>query len=251
MGFYKKLEAYLSQPVAERDITEGANLLLQINRNRILHQNIITRPEKHKKKLFYELEKYAKMHSLSVKKEELTFDAEKSAALGKEADKRIAKGKRKDHDELPEDIQRLWVDNAELRAKMRSFHEKAKASEKECDRKEAVYQLIEADKQYRKNWELYDGYVIGKETEKPKATANKEESKNDETPVIDARRVSANRKYLSTNKEKLNTLKDSEDQAKYAKLLKEVQKRYDELESSGNSVSDEQKQELSSLGIVL
>lgn len=84
-------------------------------------------------------------------------------------------------------------------------------------------------------------------TEEPRDEVNKIEGSS----VIDARRISANRAYLSRNKDKLSTLKDTKEEAKYAKLLDEMQVRYNELESSGNPVSDEQKEELSSLGITL
>lgn len=242
MGFNQKLQAYLSQPQEDRDLIEGANLLLQLNRNRIFFQNAINRPHYHKEKLFYELEDYAKRIALIVP----DFDAEKSEVLNDDEGK-IAKGKRADHDKFPPEIQQLWVDNAELRAKARSYHEKLKAATSNCDRYEYVTLLIEANKKYHKNWEQYDAYVLNNDTQEPKDEVNKIEGSS----VIDARRISANRAYLSRNKDKLSTLKDTKEEAKYAKLLDEMQVRYNELESSGNPVSDEQKEELSSLGITL
>lgn len=155
MGFNQKLQAYLSQPQEDRDLIEGANLLLQLNRNRIFFQNAINRPHYHKEKLFYELEDYAKRITLIVP----DFDAEKSEVLNDDEGK-IAKGKRADHDKFPPEIQQLWVDNAELRAKARSYHEKLKAATSNCDRYEYVTLLIEANKKYHKNWEQYDAYVL-------------------------------------------------------------------------------------------
>lgn len=255
MDFNTKLQRYLAQPKAEREVLEGATLLLQMNRNRILYNNLVRRPEKFKEKLFYELDRYAKLYSIKVSEETSTAQLKASEEVSVKGEERIAKGKREDHDKLPQEIQQLWVENGELRAKRRSFHERAKSATSECDRIEAVTLLIESDKKYLTNWEQYDGYILSVEDKK---TANDEqrveESKDKEELLaieIDARRVSANRKYLSANKEKLRELRQAEDQTEYVKLLKKMQERYNELESSGNSVSDEQKEELGSLGVVL
>lgn len=251
MEFREKLHTYLSTPVESRNIMEGALLLLQIDGNKTFYKNIEKKEDKYAPKLFYLLEKYAKLYEIKIDKKVPSFDAEKSLILGEEGEKRIAKGKRADHDKLPPEIQQLWVDIAELRNKSRSYHERSKAAEKDCDRHEAITLLIEADTKVRENWAKYDAYVVGSEVKKEDNTIEDKSLAEGPMMKLDAKRINSNRAYLSRNKEKLKELKDSQDEAEYAKYLMKMQERYDELESSGNPVSDKQKEELRSLGLSL
>ena len=59
--FTEKIREWLDKPVSERNLEEGATMLLQLNRNRILHQNIIRRGEKMMGKLEYELKKHLRI----------------------------------------------------------------------------------------------------------------------------------------------------------------------------------------------
>ena len=60
-NFTEKIRAWLNIPVNERNVEEGATMLLQLNRNRILHQNIIRRGAKMMPKLEYELKKHLRI----------------------------------------------------------------------------------------------------------------------------------------------------------------------------------------------
>ena len=56
--FTEKVRQWLDTPAQERDIIAGATLLLQLNKNRILHANIVRHPERFMGKLEYELRKH-------------------------------------------------------------------------------------------------------------------------------------------------------------------------------------------------
>ena len=55
-----KVQQWLDTPESERDIAAGAELLLRINRNKILHRNIMRNPERKKDVLEYHLQKILK-----------------------------------------------------------------------------------------------------------------------------------------------------------------------------------------------
>ncbi len=56
-----KIQDYLDTPPSERDVVAGATLLLSLNRNKILFQNVIRKPEKFADKVEYELRKHLKI----------------------------------------------------------------------------------------------------------------------------------------------------------------------------------------------
>lgn len=103
-----------------------------------------------------------------------------------------------------------------------------------CDRYEYLKQLDEADKKYRACLQQYDAY--GHEEVNPDAELVK--------------KISAARKYLSENRQKLTDLKDV-DPEKYQALLAKVQQRYDFLIQSGNKIDPDQVTALAELGIIV
>ena len=54
----KQIQDWLNAMPDQQDIVKGATMLLQLNRNRILYQNILRNPVKLKGKLVYELQKH-------------------------------------------------------------------------------------------------------------------------------------------------------------------------------------------------
>lgn len=171
-----KVQQWLDTPESERDIAAGAELLLRINRNKILHRNIMRNPERKKDVLEYHLQKILKerlvekTHS-EVQRMMVKVDAiVKAHALDRtenEARSAWQKGKRADHDELPPEVQHLWEENGDLIRKMRDAHTKLRLineSNSSCpdnDRYPIAQYLIECDIRYRDNWNLYDHYVKG------------------------------------------------------------------------------------------
>ena len=265
----EKIQKYLQTEPAKRNVVEGATLLLSLNRNRILFQNVMRRPEKFADKVEYELKKHlrirlddktladvAAMDRAVVPMAQETINrrmdcvAEQADDIDTPEELNVAvkhAGKRADHDELPDDIKQLWDDSAELWFKIKETFETLKTMEAAppCDRYEYLKLLDEADKQYRANMAKYDAFALGGEVEagEPK----------DMDPAEIAKKVQAARKYISDNKKKLAEMKESDDypNAKYDALRDKVQERFNFLIESGNSVSEEQVAELKELGIVV
>ena len=265
----EKIQKYLQTEPAKRDVVEGATLLLSLNRNRILFQNVMRRPEKFADKVEYELKKHLKirlddktladvaaMDRAVVPMAQETINrrldgvAEQVDDINTPEELAVAvkhAGKRADHDELPDEIKVLWEQSAELWFKIKETFETLKTMEAAppCDRYEYLKLLDEADKQYRANMAKYDAFVLGGDVE---AGEPKEMD-----PAEIAKKVQAARKYISDNKKKLAEMKESDDfpNAKYDALRDKVQERFNYLIETGNSVSEDQVAELKELGIVV
>lgn len=75
------------------------------------------------------------------------------------------RGKRKDHDQLPDSIKALWDNNTERWKKIRQLHNQLlvmieKPGYQPCDGNELCNTLRQADTQLRKDYATYDSYVI-------------------------------------------------------------------------------------------
>jgi hypothetical protein len=257
----EKIQAYLNQSPGERNIVDGATMLLSLNRNQLFFQKVIRKPDSFADKVAYELRKHlqirldrqtvkdvVRMNQTVLPAAQLVLD-EGAPIISTDEDTpqeaKIAKGKRADHDTLPEEIRLLWEENAELWYRIKELFEQLKAMEHAtaCDRYEYLKQLDESEKRYRANMQAYDSFVPG--------TASGEDEKQDKVeddPATIAKKVGAARKYLSDNKKKLADFKDS-DAKKYLALLAKVQERYDYLISTGNAIEAEQVNELAALGL--
>lgn len=231
----------------DMDLEDAATLLLRFNRNRILHQNIIR--ARLYDKLRYEAKKTLLLECArrgidpaSLEESEAAGMEEKekecSVVVSTLEEKEKGMGKRPDHEQLPESIQKLYSENLNAFMRMRKLHETLKNMDnaKACDRFPYVDELLKLDDKVIKNWKMYDAYRPGEE-----------ESKS-EDPEVDAKRISANRKYISGNKEKLAGLLQ-ENPAKAEELKAKMQVRVDELLACNAGISDEQLTELSKLGI--
>ena len=255
------MQSWLNTEPAERDLLKGADMVLKLTRNRILFQNISRNPQKFASKIEYELKKYLVIRLdrktiqdvVKMDKELVPAVAETLAAFQPEISSDddtlqkavIAKGKRADHDSLPEDIRRLWEDNKDIYFRLKQTFETLKTMKDAlpCDRYEYLKQLEELDGKYRDNMYRYDHF-------NPDAqAAGSAEGESSEDPAEMANKVSAARGYLSDNKKKLAELKEAGEQDKFDKLLAKVQQKYDFLVSTGNNVSDDQVNALRELGL--
>lgn len=252
-----QIQAYINASPEDRDIEFGAVLLLKLNKNRILFNNITRRPDKFADKLLYELKKFLAIRlDRKTTQDIVTMERELLPAVEKlllanaeplstddEHTPTLVKGKRADHDNLPERVQVLWADCAGIYKNMKLLHENLKEMEnaQPCDRYELLKQLAEQDTHYRTNMESYDGYKVGEEN--PPANPPKVESQADVT-----KNVLAARTYLSKNKTKLKDLKD---ETKRADLIAKMQERYNFLIASGNNIDDAQKAELADGGLTV
>lgn len=244
--YVDEVNAYLALPVAEREIEKGAMLMLKGNRNQTLHKTVI-RKSWHEK-VEYELkkilgEKLAIAQSEKPNEEitdEVTSETNSIAELEVTLSKQVTranefdvKGKRADHDKLPQDIYIIPELNNQIYQKLRSLHEKLKLMNGDNftaeDRKPVLDEFTKLDTKLRENWEKYDTYVIGQPVNEVKTVA-----------AIDAKRIGANRTFLSrqAKKEKLS----DED-------IAETQNRFDEMIANSVVVSPEITEKLKTLGI--
>lgn len=258
------MQDYLGQDPEDRNVIDGATMLLSLNRNRLFFQNVLRKPEKFADKVEYELKKHLRIRLdrqtvsdvVALNKEVLPHVQEtlsKGAPVISSDDDvpqsgTVAVGKRSDHETLPDEIKALWDECAGIWFKIKELFEQLKGMEKAaaCDRYEYLKQLDGADKKYRANMQAYDEYKPGV----PEAKKEEKKVYPAEDPAAISKKVNAARKYLSDNKKKLADLKGT-DESKYAALLAKVQERYDYLISTGNTVDAEQVAELVALGLVV
>lgn len=182
--FTEKIVAWLETPADERDYEQGALYLLQLNNNQIMYRNVTRNLKKHAEFIEYQIRKYVKFRLASLtheQVEEMQVAVEKIVAerrLDKvpsteqsnemtAEQKEVAEfkaGKRPDHDELPDEIQALYVENANIMRQMRELHLKLRMMSTEnatcpdSERYPFLKEIIKLDKQYHKNWQVYDSY---------------------------------------------------------------------------------------------
>lgn len=168
-----KIQEWLNTPAPQRDIMAGAELLLRITGNRILYNNILRNPAAKADLVEYQLQRELKKRLIDTTHEEVRAMMVKVDAIsqshGFERPQRTAfqNGKRADHDELPHQVQMLYVENAELMHRMRDTHTKLRLineSNSTCpdsDRYPLAKAIIDYDRRYRDNWNKYDHYVKG------------------------------------------------------------------------------------------
>jgi hypothetical protein len=177
--FNLKLQAWLNDE--NHTISDGCLLLLQMENNQIHYQNLIRHPNKVAVMQFLEseLQKRLKVrlanitHKMVAEMEEKVkvivkkHYAYQDAAAEGTSDEEFRKGKRADHDQLPEEIQARYVENLPLLQRMREVHLKLRnlslenVSCPDSERYPFLKELIELDKQIHENWDIYDHYVIG------------------------------------------------------------------------------------------
>lgn len=178
-----EIKEWLDTSPDQRDYARGALLIGKVSRNRILYANVSRNPDAKASTIEYHLRKIYNRRMVDITHEQVgemlrqcdriaqsiglppvTTNADTSQS---QPSKSFNKGRRADHDELPPDIQALWVENADLRLKMRDCHTHIRlinASNSTCpdsDRYPWAKQLIAYDKQYRQNWNRYDHFIKG------------------------------------------------------------------------------------------
>lgn len=168
-----KIKEWLDTPADQRDIAAGAELLLRVNRNRILYNNILRNPAKHAPTLEYHLQKILKQRLIDTTHEEVarmmaTVDGiAEQHGFSRSTRSEFQRGKRADHDMLPPEVQQLYVDNADIMRRMRDAHTRLRminptnSTCPDSDRYPLAKDIIKLDLQYRDNWNLYDHYVKG------------------------------------------------------------------------------------------
>lgn len=266
----KAVQDWLNTPESERDIKAGADLMLSLNRNRALYNSVVRRPDKFMPKLVYELKKHLKMRldnmaaadvvrmeSLIMPSVRHTIDSHVEISTEDELPEgTVAKGRRADHDSLPEDIRRLWDSNADrYRQIVILFNElKAMHDAQPCDRYEKLVILDELDKTYRANLEKYDNFVMpapspesGEFPAELPAGAVSAPDGPDKAAADNEKTVNNARKTLSKYRKQLSAL--GPDDPKRQTALDKIQAAVSAIIDSGAGVAEETKSELVALGI--
>lgn len=217
----KKIRAWLETPEEQRDLEEGALLVLRLSNNRIMYQGFQRNLKRSAKMIAYQLQKYYNFRVKDLTHQEV---AEMAAEVKKIVEKdnlqaipplakssesvgespspeliaAIKKGKRVDHDTLPEDIQALYIENLNILQRMRNLHAKLEllsvenATCPDSERYPFLKELIALDKQYHENWHTYDHFVLsGAAAPVAPATEEKVEEEAASTPVQDSADKSA------------------------------------------------------------
>ena len=245
----EKIIKYLESK--KHDYDKGLILLAKFSKNKMLLQNLARKPRP--EKLDYELRKLVDRAKPVVENPGISItpksDDDKDLADTKtktiseivpviEQPKRLIVLRNKqeiDYKDLPKPLQLLWDDNAELYKHSRSLHEKLKLMEKASpdERKPIIEKLVSMQASVRESWDIIDAYD-------PTAVVKKAESK-----PIDAKRISANRKYISFNVKKLSSGDND------SKLFVKIQERITELVAANETFKQDQHDKLVKLGFLL
>ncbi len=190
-----KIKAWLERPAEERDLQEGATLVLQVTRNRILYANLTRNIRARAAAIEYQLRKIHERRLHEATHEEVSAMLRQVEAISRErglvgeapTGRSVwQRGKRADHDQLPDEIQKLWEENAEIRHRMRDAHTRLRMITPEnstcpdSDRYPWAKYLIEQDRLYRENWHRYDHYARGTRSEVQGKDEQRRESANAE-----------------------------------------------------------------------
>lgn len=187
--FTEQIKQWLETPEAERDYTVGALYLLKLSGNQILYKNIVAALDKRHDVIEYQLQKYYNFRVKALthaQVEEMSAQVEAIVAehipLAAEADKQPQKGKREDHDLLPDEIKAKYVENLSLLQRMRELHLRLRSLSLEnvtcpdSERYPFLKELISLDKKLHANWEAYDHYVAPGPVAEPSRSAKAKRS---------------------------------------------------------------------------
>lgn len=176
--FTQLIQDWLNTHEDERDYSVGALYLLKLSGNQIMYRNLVARNTAQTREYIeYQLQKYLNFRLAALthaEVEEMSAQVETIIAehipLAAEADSAPARGKREDHDRLPDNIKALYVENLSLLQKMRELHlqlRKLSLENSTCpdsERYPFLKELIRLDKKLHSNWEQYDHYIPANET---------------------------------------------------------------------------------------
>lgn len=279
----------------ETELAQGAMMMLQCNRNRAMYTTVMRKPSHYEGKIAYELRKHMAYLQDGLNLDEVK-DLEKkvlpvvgqaiaetestadrmAAAVGGvpegsylpapalsseepfgQTDAVVARGKRTDHDTLPEAIRAIWDKNAARYKKMKQAHETCKTLTAACDRYEFTKALAELWAEYKKDFDTYDHYVlVPGEEEGDTQTTTAEEV---QLSADDLKAVNAARPYISKFLPKLLDLAKLSKEEGFTKEQQEelelwrdrIQQRVDVLVRCKQVITDELRAKLVGVDINL
>ena len=171
--FTELIQKWLEIPTDERDYSVGALYLLKLSGNQIMYRNIMANPRSKAEFIEYNIRKYYNFrvqalthYQVEEMQKQVDVIAQEHFSLEEENPaKDFKKGKREDHDSLPDEIQALYVENLSIVQRMREVHLKLRslstdnATCPDSERYPFLKELIELDKRLHSNWEQYDHFV--------------------------------------------------------------------------------------------
>lgn len=282
--FTQKIKQWFDSEHTDENIRDGAMLLLQINNNRHLYQQIMLRPQRMLEHLKYELQKHYDYRIKGLSLDEVRkFDGEVTPLLQKavdstaDADKLaadvaphlpfvdaentdsidataiIAKGKRADHDQLPDDIKEIWDANIQRWKRIKELFEACKAYQLSCDRFEGLNAANEEFQKmlltlkteyyaYKQSMDQYDHAVHGQKEENA-------ETKTD--VVISANAIGNARSYITKNIDKLIQLKADGKTEQAEKLQANIEQRVKTLLDAKAEIKPATLDKIKEAGIVI
>lgn len=268
-----KIVAWLNAPAhtEDADIMEGALMLLQLNRNRMLYMTISTNPKRFLKTVEYELKKFLPLRMKGktcqdVRREADEFlselrengiDKEQSEGQDEmfETDDTVApvrNGKREDHDQLPQNIRDIWEANAARWKRIKEMYNTCLSIENPCDLEENLKVLKETYYAYKADYARYDSFTFENEG----AKSEEDGASNDLKALKD---INNARSYISKNVDKLSALKkdalkddatDAQTKA-YQSLLSSMTQRVQTLVDNEQVMGEDLMNKLQATGINL
>ena len=191
--FTERVQNWLNTPDSERNYNEGAMLLLKLTGNQIMYRNLTMRRTRQSEEfIVYQLKRRLKFRLAQLTHEQVEqmqrqvdgivqkrhLEKKESAPTSE-----FKAGKRADHEELPDEIQALYVENLSIVQKMRELHLKLRSLSldsapcPDSERYPFLKELISLDKKLHSNWEIYDHYT-GADGEQVLTEDLREQSKN-------------------------------------------------------------------------
>lgn len=264
-AFTQDIADWLETPREERDVRKGAELLLRINGNRHIYQLAMIRPETAHNHVEADLKKFLQirldghtMESVRQMDSELipkvqniiTTQQDESEDAPEETDDTAPahRGKRSDHNELPEEIRAIYERGGELFEKIKQIFTELQQMENApaCDRYEKLKVLKPLVKEYTDGWERYDNY--NSDMSQEEAVEAVDEAPE---PGNEVKRVGAARKFISTHVAKLETLLQAEtiDEAEVENERRQIAERMAFIAETGGSFKPDFAQRIHALGV--
>lgn len=178
--FTELLRQWLEAPADERDYSVGALYLLQLTGNQILYKNLISDVNAKRDHIAHQLQKH-----YNFRLQELTHEqvyemevqvqaiVDEHIPLATQADEQ-RRGRRADHDALPDEIRAKFTENLSILQRMRELHLRLRSLSEEGSTCPDSYrfpflkEMITLDKKLHANWKEYDTYVAGTVAAAPK-----------------------------------------------------------------------------------
>lgn len=278
--FTEKLKKWFESEHTDVNIREGALLLLQMNNNRHLYQLINFDPQGKLELLKYELQKHLNYRIEGMTIDDVRdYDKKVTPILQTAVDKTseadqiakqlaphlpvvesenldsivpsaiVAKGKRADHDQLPENIQAIWDSNCALWKKIKEHFEACKAYDMSCDRYEGLHAADEDFKRmlltlkeeyyaYKQAMDVYDHAKPGDAEKQPEA-------------AITSKQIGNARSYITKNLDQLIGLMEAGNTDKADALRAKVNERVQLLITAKAEITADTIAKLQQAGITM